>query len=114
MYLYRRILCISWIQKVSNIEVLARMRKEKELLVTVKKKKLQYLGHILRGRKYEILRVILEGKISGKRSIGRRQNSWLKDLRRWCGCNTAELFRKAALKIQMALWIANFFQGNGV
>ena len=110
MYLYRRILRISWIKKVTNIEVLTRMNKERELLITLKKRKLQY---VLRGEKYEILRLILEGNIVGKRSIGRRQNSWLKDLRRWCGCSSADLFRKATSKIQMALWIANFLQGNG-
>ena len=26
---------------------------------------------------------LLEGKVEGKRLVGRRQNSWLKDLRRW-------------------------------
>ncbi len=114
MYLYRRILRIPWVQKVTNNEVLVRMKKDRELLFTLKKRKLTYLGHVLRGEKYEILRVILEGKIVGKRSVGRRQNSWTKDLRRWCACSTIELFRKAASKIQTALWIANFLQGNGV
>ena len=96
-----------------RIGVLARMRKDKELLLTIKKRKIQYLGHVLRGEKYEMLRVILQGKISGKRSIGRRQNSWMKDLRRWCACSTTELFRKAVSKVQLALWIANFQSGNG-
>ncbi len=68
---YRRVLCIPWTQKVTNIEVLARMRKEKELLPMLKKRKLQYLGHALCSEKCKILHVILEGKIVGKYSIGR-------------------------------------------
>jgi len=66
------------------------MGKQKELLLTVKRK-MQYLGHIMRGEKYEFLRLVVEGKILGKRSVGRRQNSWLKDLRRWFGCTSIYL-----------------------
>ena len=35
----------------------------------------------MRGERYEII----EGKIQGKRSVGRHQNSWLKALSRWLG-----------------------------
>lgn len=107
MYLYRRILKISWTQRITNIEVLNRMQKQKELLYTIKKRKIQYIGHIMRGDKYEILRLIIEGKIEGKRSIGRRQNSWLKDLRRWLNCTSGDIFRSAVSKVQIAIWIAN-------
>ena len=107
MYFYRRMLKIPWIQRVTNVKVLRRMQKEAELLNTIERRKLQYLGHILRGEKYGILHLILQGKIDGRRSIGRRQNSWLKDLRRWLGCTSFDLFRKAVSKIQIAIWLAN-------
>lgn len=58
------------------------MEKDKELLLTIKKKKLQNLGHVMRGERYGILRLVIEGKIEGRKSVGRRQNSWLKDLGR--------------------------------
>lgn len=107
MYLYRRILKISWIEKIPNDVVLERMSKERELLNSIKERKLQYIGHIMRGDRYHVLRLIIEGKIEGKRSVGRRQNSWLKDLRRWFGRTSMEVFRAAASKIVIANWIAN-------
>ena len=114
LYAYRRMLRISWIQKITNETVLNRMRKQLEVLSTVKERKLRYLGHIMRGPKYEILRLIIEGKIVGRRSVGRRQNSWLKDLRRWFGCSSIELFRSAGSRIEIATWIANLRGGEGV
>jgi len=30
--------------------------------------------------------------------VGRRRNSWLKNLREWFGCNNNELFRAAVSK----------------
>ena len=107
MYLYRRILRISWIERVRNIEVLDKMHKNKELMSTIKERKLRYIGHLMRGDRYEILRLIIEGKIQGKRSVGRRQNSWLKDLRRWLGKTSAEIFRAAFSHVTIANWIAN-------
>lgn len=107
MYTYRRILRISWMQKVTNDEVLQRMSKQRELLNTIKERKMQYLGHVLRGERYELLRLIIEGKVQGRRSVGRRQNSWLKDLRRWFDRSSAEIFRAAVSKATIAIWIAN-------
>uniref|UniRef100_A0A8D8TH11 Uncharacterized protein n=1 Tax=Cacopsylla melanoneura TaxID=428564 RepID=A0A8D8TH11_9HEMI len=77
MYLYRRILKISWMQKITNVEVLNRMQKEKELLQTIKERKIQYLGHILRGEKYALLQLIFQGNIEGKRSLDLERCGWM-------------------------------------
>lgn len=109
MFINRRILRIPWIQKVTNDEVLQRMGKQKELLdTTIKERKMQYLGHVLRGERYELLRLIMEGKVQGKRSVGRRENSWLKDMRRWFERSSSQIFRPAASRATIAIWIANF------
>jgi hypothetical protein len=113
LWMYRRILRISWTERVTNVEVLRRMNKEKEVIFTIKKRKLQYLGHITRGERYELLRIIMQGKIAGKRSIGRRRNSWLKNLREWYSCSSNELFRSAVSKIRIALMIANLRNEDG-
>ena len=55
-----------------------RVPKEREIVSTI-----QYMEHVKRGEKYRILQTIMQGKIQGKRSIGRRRNSWLKNLRDW-------------------------------
>lgn len=48
---------------VTNIEVLNKISNEKELLYSVKKRKLLYTGHIVRD---DILRLDIEGTIPGK------------------------------------------------
>jgi len=37
---------------------------------------MQCLGHVMRGDKYEILRLIMEGKVQRKRSVGRLQGAY--------------------------------------
>lgn len=45
-------------------------REEGELMKIIKRRKLEYLGHIFRGHIYSILQLILNGKIE-QRGIGR-------------------------------------------
>lgn len=112
LWLYRRILRISWKDKITNVEVLRRMNKEQELMKTIKCRKLQYLGHIMRNRdRYNLLQEILQGKINSKRGPGRRRISWLANLREWFGKTSAELFRLATNKIIIANMIANVRSG---
>ena len=65
---------VPWTEKVTNIQVLICMQKDTEILLKLKERKTRYLGHIMDGNRYEILRLITEGKIEGRRSVGRRQN----------------------------------------
>ena len=50
--MYRRMLRISWVERVTNVEVMRRIRKEKEVILTIKRRQILYMGHILRGEKY--------------------------------------------------------------
>lgn len=113
MWTYRRMLRIPWTEHVTNVEVLRRMEKGVEILHEVKKRKLQYLGHIMRGQRYEILQLIIQGKIVGKRSVGRRRISWLRNLREWFNVTSSNLFKAAASKIRIAMMIANLRHGDG-
>ena len=68
MWVYRRMLRISWMGRVTNVWVLQRMNKEKEVAKNVKIIKLNYFGYIMRNTgKYQILQNILQGKIEWKR-----------------------------------------------
>jgi len=64
---------ISWTQGITNAEM-HRTGKQKELLFMVKRKKrkTQYLGHIMHSERYELLRMVIKGKLQGKTSIGRK------------------------------------------
>ncbi|CAH2236323.1 jg10705 [Pararge aegeria aegeria] len=58
-------------------------------------------------KKYELLLLIVQGKVAGRRRPGRRRISWLKNLRQWFGKSTKSLFRAAVSKVEIALMIAN-------
>nr|CAH7754601.1 unnamed protein product [Callosobruchus chinensis] len=80
MWTPRRMLKISWTEHVRNDDVL-RMAglEDRELFEHNQKRKISYLGHIIRGERYEFQRLILQGKIEGeRRGIGRKKKlSWL-------------------------------------
>ena len=67
MWCYRRMLKISWKDKVSNREVLNRVQKR---LQDMMKRKLRYAGHVLRGSSGLSHLHILEGRINGKNKVG--------------------------------------------
>ncbi|CAH2235786.1 jg7639 [Pararge aegeria aegeria] len=93
MSAYRRMLKIGWTQKVSNEEFLRRVGCHRKLWKTVKKKKVAYLGHVLRHDRYRLLQLINMGKVAGKRRIGRKRKSWLRNIRDWTGiASAAQLF----------------------
>ncbi|VEN53317.1 unnamed protein product, partial [Callosobruchus maculatus] len=107
MWVYRRILKIPYIDHVTNEEVLRRVHKERELLHLIKIRKTSYLGHVLRNDKYYILQLIIMGRIQGKRTIGRKKLSWLRNIRTWSGLNFEELIRAAKDRDYFATVIAN-------
>ena len=66
---------ISRTDRVSNVEVLNRMGKKMEVLYEVKRRRLEYDGNIIRNGKYRLLQLVMERKIKGRRSPGRRKTS---------------------------------------
>ena len=85
MWIFRRLLKIPWTDRKTNDEVPQFMNCDRELLKIIKQRKMAYLGHIMRNEKYNILQLILQGKIEGRRGIGRKQLSWLRNIRNWSG-----------------------------
>ena len=55
MWLYRRILTISWTAHITNAEVLRKVKKERKVINTVKIRKLQYLEHLTRNEQRFLL-----------------------------------------------------------
>ena len=68
MWCYRRMLRLSWTKKVTNEEVLKRIREGRTLMKRIRKRQLEFLGHVMRKEKLENLTVT--GKIEGTRSRG--------------------------------------------
>ena len=75
---------MSWVDHITNEEVLRRVNKSRE------RRKTSYFGHVMRGPKYQLLQLIVKGKIEGRRGIGRKQFSWLRNIRDRTGIRRAE------------------------
>ena len=80
---YRRILKISWRDKVKNEEILKRLQKRLHFVEDMMKRKLRYEGHVLRGSSGLSHLQILEGYVEGKREVGRPRRTWMKDIVKW-------------------------------
>ena len=77
----RRILKISWANHKTNDEVLTMAKCRRSLLNNIMKRKLQYFGHI--ARKNSLQKVLLEGKLNGKRQRGRPRRMGMGDTKGW-------------------------------
>ena len=53
MWIYRRMMRISWTEHKSNEEVLETTISKRSLIATIKKRKLQYFGHLFRQMVYK-------------------------------------------------------------
>ena len=74
----------------SNAEVLKMIGlKNTELVLSIKKKKLAYYGHI--GRHHYLQKLVLGGKVDGKRGRGRRRKSWTGNVSEMTKMNMAQL-----------------------
>jgi hypothetical protein len=65
MWCWRRMEKISWTDRVHNEAVLHREKKERNILHTIRRRKANWIGHIL--HRNCLLKHIIEGKIIGKR-----------------------------------------------
>ena len=63
MWCYRRLLRISWKDKRTNKSILQELDKKPELLELVKKRKLKYLGHAMRHRNCNLMKITARGEI---------------------------------------------------
>ena len=72
---------ISWNERVRNEEVLLRVKEQRNILHEISKRKVNWIGHIL--RRNCILQRVIEGKIKGRIEVtgrrGRRRRKLLDD-----------------------------------
>ena len=88
MSCYRRTLKISWTEHRTNESVLKEMGTERKILETVKRRKLQYFGDVVRAQ--NLCTHILQGFVEGKRSKGRQRRRWIDDIKGWTSRSAAE------------------------
>ena len=87
MRCYRKILHISYKDHVTNEEVRARIQQavgpHKDLLTAVKRRKLQWYGHV--SSSSGLVKTILQGTVKGGRRQGRQRKRWEDNIGEWTG-----------------------------
>ena len=98
MWCWRRMEKISWTDRVRNEEVLVRVNEQRNILREIRKRKANWIGHIL--RRICLLQQVIEGKINWQTEVtrkrGRRRKKPLDDLkdrRGYCSLKEEALVR---------------------
>ena len=85
MRCYRKILRVSYKDHV--IEVRAKIQqaigRQEDLLMIVKRRKLQWYGHV--SRSSGLAKTIFQGTVKGGRRQGRQRKRWEDNMREWTG-----------------------------
>jgi hypothetical protein len=71
---------IPWTALKTNDEVLTTARVDRELLITVMRRKLIYFGHLI--RQNGLQQLLMEGRIDGARNRRRPRITWVDNIRR--------------------------------
>ena len=87
MRCYRKILHTSYKDHVTNEEVRAKIQQAigpyEDLLTTVKRRKLQWYGHV--SRSSGLAKIIFQGTVKGGRRQGGQRKRWEDNIREWTG-----------------------------
>ena len=87
MSCYHKILSISYKDHVTNEEVCAKIQQaigpHGDLLSIVKRRKLQWYGHV--SRSSGLAKTILQGTMKGRRRQGRQRKRWEDNIKEWTG-----------------------------
>jgi hypothetical protein len=100
----------SWTDHVRNEDVLLRVKEQRNILHEIRKRKVNWIGHIL--RRNCLLQRVIEGKIQGGIEVagrqGKRRRKLLDDLKESRGYS--HLKEKA---LDRTVWTARFGRGFG-
>ena len=83
MWCWRRLLKISWTERISNEEVMRRMGNEREIIMKIRVRQMRFVGHVMRRGKIEDLS--LTGRIPGSRARGRQREKYMDGIKRIIG-----------------------------
>ena len=108
MWFLRRILRIGWTSHTTNEEVLFLADTERKLMKSIKKQQLQFLGHCI--RKDGMKKIILTGKIAGKRAKGRQRITFIQRIAEWSGMSGIELIQRTGNRNEWHKLVANIIR----
>jgi len=89
----RRILRVSWTAKKTNEWVLNKAGVKRELLDTVKARKLPYYSHTMRKQGSCLEKEIVQETMPDARRRGRPRTAWMNNIKTWTGLSVEESIR---------------------
>ena len=96
--LHRRMLKVSYQDHMTNEAILQRVKESPKLLKEIKRRKVKYLGHVI--RENEMQTHFLEGMVEGVRKRGRPRMAWIEDIVAWTAKSKVELPRAAQDRVK--------------
>ena len=113
MWIYRRMLEISWTEKVTNEEVLEKAKIKKRLYNMIQTKKLQYFGHIIHQSGDTLHYTVLDGKVNSLRGRGRPRTKRTTNITKWTGLENHQAVRQAQHSQECRTLASNPRRENG-
>ena len=110
MWFFRRMLKISWTERVTNEAVLQRAGACRELMKTIRQRQLRFLGHVMRMGQLESVCVM--GKVEGRRGRGRPRIKLVDTLAKAVGGGTtpAQLLQMTERRSDWRSMVANVLE----
>ena len=101
MWLLRKMMKIPYTAHKSNLEVLKMTNSTRMLKTEITKRKIQYFGHLV--RKGGLQRILLEGKMEGRRGRGRPRRAWFSDISEATGLSYTQCVRMVQRRQQLQI-----------
>jgi hypothetical protein len=97
----RKILGVKRLDKIRNEYIRARTNCTKTIVELVYEMQHKWLGHVLRMNRARIAPTVLQGKVNGKRRVGKPRTTWLKAVEERTG---SSLFSSCELAKDRDVW----------
>ena len=88
LWIYRRMLRVSWTEHRTDDSILTELGTTRQLLGFVVRRKLSFFGHTIRDGGCELVKCMIQGKVSGKRRRGRPKTSYSSNITKWTSVGT--------------------------
>ena len=114
LWLCRRMLKISWTERVSNERVLQRAGAGREMVKKIRQRQLRFLGHVMRLEQLES--VCVAGKVEGRRGRGRPRMKLVDSLAKAVGgdCTPARLLQMTGRRSDWRSMVANVLEDTAL
>ena len=93
MWCHRRLLRVSWKEKRTNKSILEQLKTGRQLLNITNQRKLKYVGHVIRNNRTDLMRSALQGRVEGRRRVGRPSVTMIDNLTRASGMSLHSMSR---------------------